>query len=134
MHLACDFSLPGPPAPSGRPPLQRVPRSRPECKIRLLIRSPEIHDGSTATRLLQPLSGGDGLYLTGKSLFAEALLDGMLDMVAPDVLERGNDPEEARLRVRDANAGPEAYLRHARWNPVRAADGAVLHPLLADLR
>ena len=184
MRYGNDFSAPCRPAPTSTPPLQRVQHSELEREIGFLTRSPEIHDGSAAT-LLQPLSGGGGLYLTREGLLAEvrpttdpgllnvrrfrgcarsmwqsvakclpevqagaslprfwltregvaamgAVLYGVLDVVALDVLERGNDREEALLRVKDANADPETYLRHVQWDRARAVLAAVLHPSIAD--
>ena len=70
MHDANNTSAPCRPGPTNTPPLRRVPRSTLEREIGFLTRSPEIHGGHTAT-LLQPLSGGGGLYLTWDGLLAE---------------------------------------------------------------
>ena len=54
----------------------------------------------------------------------------VLDTVAMDVLERGCDRDEALHRIREANADPEAYLQHGRWDRARRAVLAIFgHPI-----
>lgn len=63
-------AIPRSSAPRGGSALRRAPRSTVEREIGFLSEAPEILGGHTAT-LLQPLSGGGGLYLTHDGLLAE---------------------------------------------------------------